>query len=491
MVAIGLATGAYACGGGGGASLTHAELTEPETCKRCHPEHYEEWSRSMHAYASDDPVFIAMNKRGQREQNIGDFCVKCHAPLAFQLGLTKDGTNLESLPKAMRGVTCYFCHSIDATTDTHNAGVHLATDDVMRGNFGDAVAGTPHKSAVSALHDGNNLESAKLCGSCHDIVTPAGAAIERTFAEWQKTLFAKDMLGQSCASCHMNGRAGNAAEVPVELQSEIRVKQRRVHLHSFAAVDVALTDAPGKDTLEQEIRDQLDTKTIQGVLCVEQEPNPRLVYQIDNIGPGHSFPSGAAQDRRVWVEIVASTKEGRVLYRSGAVANGAVVEETPDDPELWLIRDCMFDATGMPVDMFWQAASVRSNQIPGPVALPPDPRSQLTHVPYVFAATSSAGASGLSRMPDRVVAQVHLQPIGIGVLDDLVKSGDLDPAFKAKMPTFDMAATKLVWTATSAVDAISLTGGVRLKCVGLPNPTLRYAIDIDPQTISQKKCAKP
>ena len=34
--------------------------------------------------AMDDPVFIAMNKKGQRETNgaLGTFCVNCHAPMA-------------------------------------------------------------------------------------------------------------------------------------------------------------------------------------------------------------------------------------------------------------------------------------------------------------------------------------------------------------------------------------------------------------------------
>lgn len=46
--------------------LTREELMKPEACKDCHPKHYREWSASMHAYASQDPVFVAMNKRGQR-----------------------------------------------------------------------------------------------------------------------------------------------------------------------------------------------------------------------------------------------------------------------------------------------------------------------------------------------------------------------------------------------------------------------------------------
>jgi hypothetical protein len=40
----------------------------------------------MHAYAAEDPVFLAMNARGQRETQgaLGAFCVNCHAPLAVQ-----------------------------------------------------------------------------------------------------------------------------------------------------------------------------------------------------------------------------------------------------------------------------------------------------------------------------------------------------------------------------------------------------------------------
>ena len=94
--------------------LSRDELMDPVTCSRCHQQHYEEWASSMHAYAADDPIFIAMNQRGQREANIGDFCVRCHAPMALRTGASTDGTNLEELPTALRGVTCYFCHSVAA-----------------------------------------------------------------------------------------------------------------------------------------------------------------------------------------------------------------------------------------------------------------------------------------------------------------------------------------------------------------------------------------
>src|SRR4051794_36699711 len=86
-------------------------LLRPETCRNCHSAHYQEWAGSMHAYASRDPVFLAMNRRGQEETDgkLGSFCVSCHAPLALREGATSDGLNLDEVPPHLQGVTCYFC----------------------------------------------------------------------------------------------------------------------------------------------------------------------------------------------------------------------------------------------------------------------------------------------------------------------------------------------------------------------------------------------
>src|SRR6476659_6218543 len=65
-------------------SLTRSELMDPQNCAGCHRDHHEQWAASMHAYASKDPVFLAMNRRGQQETGgaLGTFCVNCHAPMA-------------------------------------------------------------------------------------------------------------------------------------------------------------------------------------------------------------------------------------------------------------------------------------------------------------------------------------------------------------------------------------------------------------------------
>src|SRR6266851_8099700 len=118
-------------------TYTVEKLQDPETCKDCHPKQYTEWSGSMHAYASDDPLFLALNKRGLAA-GVGPFCAKCHAPMAIHAG-NKDGQiDSATLAKPLHGVTCYFCHNVDAVIGTHDNPLHLADDTTMRGEYADA-----------------------------------------------------------------------------------------------------------------------------------------------------------------------------------------------------------------------------------------------------------------------------------------------------------------------------------------------------------------
>ena len=147
----------------------------------------------MHAYASEDPVFRAMNARGQHETDgeLGDFCVQCHAPLATQLGLTKDGLDLDDVPKHLQGVTCYFCHQITEIQGTHNNPLRLAFDTVMRGGYSDPVPNSAHGSMYSDLLDRRALRSSDACGTCHDIVNPKNVHLEKTLVEWHGSIFRK------------------------------------------------------------------------------------------------------------------------------------------------------------------------------------------------------------------------------------------------------------------------------------------------------------
>ncbi len=419
-----------------GAEKTEAEpslkgdaLLDPNNCLPCHARQFQEWSGSMHAYSAEDPVFLAMNKRMQRETGgqAGSFCVGCHAPVAVRLGKTTDGLNLGDLPTFMRGVTCFFCHSTDAVEGTHDNPLRLATDGALRGGIGDPES-PPHRALYSNLHDREQQASSTMCGACHDVITGHGAHIERTFAEWQGSLYAKP--GQlSCGKCHMEGSDGVAALVP-------GAPVRRVHDHKMAAVDVALTPFPEAEAQRAAVQRLLDA-TLLAKLCVKQLPaGISAEVTLDNAFAGHSFPSGAAQDRRAWVELIAY-RGGAEVFSSGVVAEGKAATSIVD-PNLWLMRDRIFRQDGKEVHMFWEAARVESQLLTGAVTA--DPRD-----PAFFHSVTKAYALPLPP-PDRVTMRVRMRPVDFDLLDDLVSTNDLDPQILTKIPTFDLASTVKEWT---------------------------------------------
>jgi hypothetical protein len=454
--------GAWSCSSGSPAQpvyLSRDKLLDPTTCKDCHPKHYQEWSGSMHAYASDDPLFVAMNERGQREGQVGDFCVKCHAPLAVREGATTDGLNLASVAQPLHGVTCFFCHAVDQVQGTHDDPLHLATDDVMRGEFSDPVSNTAHASIASVLHDRDRLESAQLCGSCHDIVNGHGAHIERTYEEWQDSVFVMANGGLSCSQCHMDQSQDlePAADAP-------GVFSRRLHSHRFPGVDLALTSFPDADAQKTAVQSFLDT-TLQSALCVRGlgTGTTTLYAILDAVAVGHSWPSGAAQDRRAWVEINAYSNDV-AIYQSGVVPADQHVNDIPD-PDLWLIRDCMVGAGDTEVHTFWDAVGNESTQLPAQLSF--DPTSIKFYQSHILQTYPRVTMPSLPVVPDRVTMQVHIEPFGKDAFDDLANSSasaqQALQGLAAKLPSFTVG-KQLVWTADTA-GPIFTDKGLPVSCV--------------------------
>lgn len=410
-------------------TLVGDALKDPNSCRQCHENAVAEWSGSMHAYASDDPVFLAMNKRMQRETGgtAGSLCVGCHAPVAVRDGLTTDGLNLATLPQTEKGVTCFFCHSVDSVQGTHNNPLHLATDGAMRGGITNPIA-APHATLYSALHDREQHDSASLCGTCHDVVTAAGAHVERTFDEWNGSLYGKP--GQlTCGKCHMDGTDGPAATVP-------NAPTRRVHDHTMAGVDLALTPFTQEDAQKTAAQKLLDG-TLITKLCVKEAPQGVIAeITLDDAFAGHNFPSGAAQDRRAWLELIAY-RNGAVVYSSGAVADGQAATAVTD-PDYWLLRDTIFDTAGKETHLFWQAATYQSANLP--VAVTSDPQD-----PAFYHSVTKDFTLPLPA-PDRVTMRVRMRPIDFELVNDLVSTGDLDPAVIAKIPTYDLGGATREWT---------------------------------------------
>jgi hypothetical protein len=448
--------------------MTRAQLLDPNTCSTCHSAHYHDWSQSMHAYASKDPVFLAMNARGQRETGgqLGTFCVQCHAPMAVRDGMTTDGLNLASLPAVyQQGVTCFFCHSIESVSVAHggpiaadaafdpdasldNAGVDLANDLVMRGEYPNPespqalTANTAHASSYSPLHDHTQPESGQLCGACHDVVSPPGGEIERTYYEWSHSVYATtgaqgELTTCAASGCHMSAEP---TLTPIASGQGFSAPARTVHEHDFPGVDVALDPNFTNAAIERGVVQQkLDSETLQGAVCVTALGGVRVV--LDDVAVGHQWPSGATQDRRAWVEVRAS-RNGVPIYQSGVVPDGGTPTEVANDPDMWLLRDCMFGPDGGQVEMFWQAASVQGNELPALASVNGLNSGTYTHRTQLFPRSGlPITIDGGAVEPDDVKVWVWIQPVGLDVLSDLVDSGDLDAGVLGAMPVFQVSLT--------------------------------------------------
>ncbi|MCG8558133.1 MAG: hypothetical protein MJD61_23015 [Proteobacteria bacterium] len=420
------------CTGGDTVKLTVAELQDPETCNECHTAHFQEWSGSMHAYASTDPVFRAMNRRGQEETGgaLGSFCVNCHAPLALRLGLTQDGLNLDEVPAHLQGITCYFCHNIQDVAGDHNNPIELAMDTTMRGGIRDPAPSQAHEAAYSAWMDSRQPDSAKACGSCHDIVlpsppAPAAVELERTFKEWRGSIFTK--TGLTCSVCHMDQAR---TPTPIAEAPGVKVRPGYPHSHAFPGVDVALEPFPEQQQQRMLIERELDSTLRVVRICLTRLR--KIFVELENQAAGHRWPSGASQDRRAWVEVIAYAK-GQVIWQTGVVQEGQSVTSL-SDPDLWLFRDEALGADGKEVHMFWEVAEIREHTIAAPITADQTlPEFFNNHALRTF---PSMGV--LPERPDLVTARVRMRPMGLEVLDDLIASGHLDPSIRAAMPTYDL-----------------------------------------------------
>lgn len=334
----------------------------PEQCQQCHPDHYREWSMSMHAYAVVDPLFHAMNLQGQQQTGgrLGQFCIACHSPAASLLGEAPDGiVRAELSPHARGGVTCVTCHA--AIEQPPGEGItRFRLDGVLSGSILDPIPNPFHQSVYDA-----RFEQSDVCAGCHDVVNPRGVRVEQTFTEWQNSIYPG--RGLTCQSCHMKWVTG-----PVAQGGPIR----RRHSHIMEGVDVPLTDFPGRDETMQLIQYALENALLVDLsvpTTAGRSSELPLTVSIFNHNVGHNIPSGTIFERQLWVELVVTNERGDTVYASGLLdPNGDLrtrgseyVERglLPADTALALFNGIAY-RHGAPIDFFFDADAVENRTIP-------------------------------------------------------------------------------------------------------------------------------
>jgi hypothetical protein len=294
-------------------------------------------------------------------------------------------------------------------------------DQTMRGGAG-SPADTP---AHDSLNDKNLMAGASnkstMCGSCHDIITPTlNVHIERSFEEWKGTIFTQPGInGDTCSRCHMK-----VSSDPIAEGSGLNVKPR----------PVAGGNPPGG-------------------ICLD--PPGTLSVRVDTFNVGHNFPSGASQDRRTWLEVVAYDAANNVVFSSGVVGDDQDPEDIHDphidctDPNpgsfacsgFW---DRMTKTDGTEAKFFWEVANETSFFLkPAVTLVSSDPA-------YDHSTTNKWNVSDVYGQIDHISARILTRPFPYCVLRDLVTSGDLDPMYAQSLNTLVGMGADKTWTKATA-----------------------------------------
>jgi nitrate/TMAO reductase-like tetraheme cytochrome c subunit len=294
---LGMALGTSVPAGAVEVELDSDALNPSARCGSCHVEIYTMWRRSMHSLAVSDPIFEASFMRAYWETagEAAPFCLRCHAPAAILSG------DLELREAVSReGVTCDFCHSIDAVDlERKDRPFQVVLDGAKRGPLADAESPV-HGVVQSKLH-----ESAELCAGCHEYTNEAGVPILSTYTEWKASPQAAE--GKSCQHCHMPLEPGETVRPSVR-----QTERGMINLHNIS----------GMHSSEQ-VRRAATAK----LLSITRDNWNRAVVRVEvaNVGSGHSIPTGLPT-RKLRLEVVVFAGE-RAVKRFERVYQKTLVDE--------------------------------------------------------------------------------------------------------------------------------------------------------------------
>ncbi|MCB1552610.1 MAG: hypothetical protein KDJ14_02285 [Xanthomonadales bacterium] len=372
------------------------------------------WSGSMMANATRDPLFwAALDVANHDMPGVGDYCLRCHTPSGWLAGrvhktgesgmpfingqngcaLAGDLVSDDQFNNDFAGITCHLCHRTDergpANEPTFIGNGNLWIDDsgsceTPEGSyFGPCRKGPytyPMSSAVPPPPHGwkqdHFIGDSRFCGSCHDVSTPTTNEgpvrtlilgdgtdtgipfpIERTFSEWQASVFGLPIFsdgfgstapetralprGQTCQSCHMRSSSDPDAracnfETPGSRTNDLPVHE---FVGGNAWIPAVLRDEYGLGRTsafnrtiawtEEMLAERSADIDVQ-VLSVQPLPGDMQVRVRVTNKSGHKLPTGYSEGRRMWLNLRVTDNNGGTVFESGAYdASTGVLTEDP------------------------------------------------------------------------------------------------------------------------------------------------------------------
>ncbi len=252
--------------GSGAHSALFLEQIMPaaSTCKGCHPQHYEQWSVSQHAYAQLSPVFHTFQAAVFKLTNgtNGDFCIRCHTPVGMNTNEPLFMNNMDRSTTSREGITCIACHRVNKRLGKISGRLPIVQGDMTEPVYGPSgnanlakTLKTPglkvttergqrgrkiHKKAEKFSF----LSEPGFCGTCHDVTLVNGFRLEEAFSEYKHSPAAA--RGETCQDCHMGkvpGIASGYNEGPAAVVNGRKTPSRKLTDHRFVGPDYSVVHA--------------------------------------------------------------------------------------------------------------------------------------------------------------------------------------------------------------------------------------------------------
>jgi hypothetical protein len=332
-------------------AIEPSDYTQPEVCGGCHAEIYSQWNGSMHAVAHKDIAYQKLFIMASMETNstFDEFCTKCHAPIATLSGEIPSADDYQVSPIADKGVSCDFCHTVNASSGIGNGAFISSPGNIKYGPFNDSNYSTFHSTAYSELHT-----KSEFCGMCHNVVHPFnGLILENTYTEWKESPYNETT---SCQHCHMTPGVTEFRQNPGRVAAGGPVRDH-VYTHYFVGGNAMLPGLLGSAEHERLAKERLRSAAkleIENIERINETVN--LKIKVTNSGAGHKLPTGLTEARLIWTEIVVRDNSGRTIFSSGEMDDEGHIEE-----DAVKYQTVFGDSTGKHTEKVWLADRILSD----------------------------------------------------------------------------------------------------------------------------------
>jgi hypothetical protein len=319
---------------------------DPGVCISCHYDIYQQWSKSMHAYAWENKWYQDDYQLAHRETDGATdvLCAACHAPIAARTGQLPphDGSQFDETSK--RGISCDFCHTVTGIERTYNMG-HVSEPGPIKYAIRGDGSSPYHGVAYSLTHT-----DAVFCGSCHSVKHPVtDVAIIDTYEDWLSGPYAEQ--GITCQNCHMTPTPG--VGINPGKSSPIGLERDNVAFHTFSGGSVIAQRKMGNEMQAQLADDMLKAAARLSLESSVDNNQLALTVHVDNVGAGHKIPTGVTYIRKMWLEVQLVDDQGSVVYSSGLVDDKNHV-----DPDAVFYRLLFKDSDGNLTGKSWRAVDI-------------------------------------------------------------------------------------------------------------------------------------